>query len=259
MRALVVDDEPLCRTALANVLSERQDLEGFDMAEDAPQALQKLRENAYDVLLLDIQMPEMTGLEFADALRKQGKPAPAIIFVTAHQEHAFIAFEKKAVDYILKPFAAERVHDAVDTALRRSREERAARLLEMLPAMGLLTKQQEKIAIKDKGRILFIDPFAIVAAEANGNYVLLQQKSGSFLLREPISEVAEKLKPYGFIRIHRSALVNSAFVETIEPCPTGEYLLRMKTGKEYNVTRTYKNNLTSLAKSWIGTDAFGKA
>jgi two-component system LytT family response regulator len=92
--------------------------------------------------------------------------------------------------------------------------------------------------------------------QAEGNYVLLQRDSGSYLLRESISVMAEKLKPYGFIRIHRSVLVNTSFVEEIKPYPTGEYGLRVKGGKEYTVTRTFKKNLKSLAEFWIGTDTF---
>src|SRR5262249_48829046 len=96
----------------------------------------------------------------------------------------------------------------------------------------------------------------VVVVEAEGNYVLLQQRGGSHLLRESISAMAEKLKPYGFIRIHRSVLVNSSFVEEIEPRFTGEYLLRIKGGKEYTVTRTYKRSLRSLAEFWVGTGTF---
>jgi len=95
-----------------------------------------------------------------------------------------------------------------------------------------------------------------MAVEAEGNYVLLQQRSGSYLLRESISTMAEKLKPYGFVRIHRSVLINSAYVQEIEPCLTGEYALRIRGGKQYTVTRTYKKGLRSLAEFWIGTDSF---
>jgi len=116
-----------------------------------------------------------------------------------------------------------------------------------------LTPQIHRIAIKCGGKILFLNPAEIHAAHAQGNYVLLQQSRGSHLLREQISVVAEKLARYGFIRIHRSVLVNVAHVETIEPLFTGEYLLRMRGGREYNVTRTFKKNLQRLAESWIGT------
>jgi DNA-binding LytR/AlgR family response regulator len=112
-----------------------------------------------------------------------------------------------------------------------------------------------RIAIKVKGRIIFINPGDVVAVLAEGNYVLLQQQSISYLLRESISVVAEKFEPLGFVRIHRSVLVNASFVEEIKPCSTGEYGLRMRGGKEYTVTRTYKENLKSLAEFWIGAGA----
>lgn len=113
-----------------------------------------------------------------------------------------------------------------------------------------------KIAIKTKGKILLINPADILSVEAEGNYVLLRRRSDFYSLREAISNLAEKLKEYGFVRIHRSVLVNSAWVEEIFPGPTGEYTLRIAGGKEYMVSRTYKTNLKWLAQSWIGTDSF---
>ena len=113
-----------------------------------------------------------------------------------------------------------------------------------------------RMAIKVKRKILLINSGDVVAVIAEGNYVLLQQESISYLLREPLSVVAKKLEPFGFIRIHRSVLVNASFVEEIKPYPTGEYGLRVKGGKEYAVTRTYKDNLRSLAEFSIGTGWF---
>lgn len=113
-----------------------------------------------------------------------------------------------------------------------------------------------RIAIKQKGRILFIDPVGVTAVEANGNYVSLRQASGSLTLRESISTMEAKLRAHGFVRIHRSVLVNAGLVEEIQPWPTGEYGLRIAGGKEYTVTRTYKKNLHLLAQSWIGIDSF---
>jgi len=188
---------------------------------------------------------------------KENDRVPALIFVTAHEEYAITAFEKNAADYVLKPFSAARIDQALDVAFRRTANERAAKLVESLPQVKKLAQRHSaRIAIKSKGRILFVDPSKLVAVQAQGNYVLLERESGSYLLRESISEMAEKLEPYGFIRIHRSVLVNSAFVEEIEPCLTGEYGLRVKGGKQYTVTRTYKKSLRSLAEFWIGTDAF---
>ena len=258
MRVLIIDDEPLARDALANALSRRSDLDGFDSASDAIEALDMLDVNSYDVMLLDINMPEVSGIELLDRLKRRDRPIPAIVFVTAHQEHAVAAFEKRAVDYVLKPFSAERIQQALDEASRRSSEERAARLFETLPELQKLSEQQaRRIAIKTKGRILFVDPAEVMAVEAEGNYVLLRRESGSYLLRESISAMSEKLKAYGFLRIHRSVLVNRSFVEEIKPLPTGEYGLRLRGGKVYTVTRTYKQNLRSLAGFWIGTETFG--
>ena len=257
MRVLIVDDEPLARSAVVSALSSRTDMEEIDTACDAVEALEKTRKTAFDVLLLDISMPELSGLELVDSLRQRSQPLPSIVFVTAHHQHAIAAFEKHAADYVLKPFSGERLNAAVDTAFHRTAAERAAGLLhvfEQLQRPGC--PLPAKIAIKAKGRILFVNPAEIIAVEAEGNYVLLWRASGSYLLRESISGLAEKLKPFGFIRIHRSVLVNSSFVEEIQPWTTGEYILRIKGGKEYTVTRTFKKNLASVAQFWLGTDAF---
>jgi two-component system, LytTR family, response regulator len=254
MRVLIVDDEPLAHTALANVLSARSDIEGFASALDATEALKKLRKCSYDVLLLDVNMPEMSGMELLDQIKDLDSMIPAVVFVTAHEEHAIAAFEKQAVDYVLKPFSAERIRQALDVAFRRTTAERAAKLVEILPQLGMASRPHSaRIAIKAKGRILFIDPAEVMAVHAEGNYVLLQRESGSYLLRESIAEMAKKLQPSGFIQIHRSVLVNTSFVDEIRPFLTGEYGLRVKGGREYTVSRTYKKNLKSLTGFWIGT------
>jgi DNA-binding LytR/AlgR family response regulator len=112
--------------------------------------------------------------------------------------------------------------------------------------------KSKRLAIKANGKIVLIDPAEILAVEAQGNYVLLRQKSGSLMVREQISVLADKLHPYGLIRIHRSVLVNAVHVEDVESLSTGEHLLRMKEGREYHVTRTYKGNLQLLSPTWIG-------
>lgn len=110
--------------------------------------------------------------------------------------------------------------------------------------------------MKTKGKIVFLNLRDIVAVRAERNYALLQCEAQSVPLRESISSIAEELEPYGFIRIHRSIIVNGSLVEEIRPWPTGEYGLRMSGGQEFTVTRTYKKNLQSLAELWIGTDPF---
>jgi two-component system, LytTR family, response regulator len=256
MRVLVVDDEPPARSALVKLLSRRTDIDEFEVAEDAVQALTHLAKGHFDLLLLDIHMPEMSGLELIEYLGKQSGPLPSVIFVTAHDEHAVEAFHRRAVDYVLKPFVPARVHEALDVAIRRSSQERAERIVEMLKDLRLRPERSSRIAIKDKGRVVFVDVTDITSVEASANYVLLQQKSGAHLLRETIATVAEKLKPHGFIRIHRSVLVNSQQIESIQPGVGTEYVLRTKNGKEYHVTRTYRENLRDLAAFWIGSEAF---
>jgi len=257
MRALIIADEPLARTAIANVLAKRHDVENFESAGDVIDAVSKLSSACYDVLVLDLSMPELTGLGLLDRMKTAGQAVPPVVFVTAHEQHAIAAFEQHAVDYVLKPFANERLNEALDVASRRTDGARMARPADAPPQRQQLSRQQpSQIAIKANGRIFFIDPAQVVTVQAQGNYVLLRRETGSYLLRGSISVMAEKLKPYGFVRIHRSVLVNRLKVDEIKPWTTGEYGLRLKDGKEYTVTRTYKKNLKELATSWIGTDAF---
>jgi DNA-binding LytR/AlgR family response regulator len=141
--------------------------------------------------------------------------------------------------------------------IARDAGEQTARSMETSLGLQALAKPQSlRVAIKVRGRILFINLDDVVAVQAEGKCVLLQQKAKTHLLRESISVVAERLETHGFIRIHRSVLVNTSFVEEVRPLSTGEYCLRVEGGKEYTVTRTYKKNLHSLAEFWIGTGAF---
>jgi len=143
--------------------------------------------------------------------------------------------------------------DNVDRRLEAAREELP---LPKRPTRMLAMGNSARIAIKAKGRIFFIDAADVIAVEAKGNYVLLFHTSGSHMLRESISTMEQKLNLHGFVRIHRSVLVNAALVEEIHPRSTGEYGLRMRGGKEFTVTRTYKQNLQVLAQLWIGIEGF---
>jgi DNA-binding LytR/AlgR family response regulator len=128
--------------------------------------------------------------------------------------------------------------------------------MEIFPWLQRLARPPSlRVAIKVRGKILFIDLGDVVSVQAKGKCVWLQRKQSSYLLRESITLVAERLQTHGFIRIHRSVLVNTSCVQEIRPLSTGEYCLRVDGGKEYTVTRTYKKNLKSLAEFWIGTGA----
>lgn len=158
-------------------------------------------------------------------------------------------------DYRLESTAGDGFYEPADTALLRLTGVDAANLIQVLRQLQVIAKQQApRIAFKAKGRILFLDLAEIVAVQAEGNYVSLRHRPKPYLLRESLSSMAEKLGPYGFIRIHRSVVVNISAVEEVQPLPTGEYRLRVKGGKEYLVTRTYKHNLRDLAQLWVGSE-----
>jgi DNA-binding LytR/AlgR family response regulator len=145
-------------------------------------------------------------------------------------------------------------HSRASLVIARDAGEQTVRSKEIFPRLQALAKPQSlRVAIKVRGKILFIDLGDVVSVQAEGRCVWLQRNESSYLLRESISVVAERLETHGFIRIHRSVLVNTSFVQEIRPLPTGEYCLRVDGGKEYTVTRTYKKNLRSLAEFWIGT------
>jgi DNA-binding LytR/AlgR family response regulator len=155
----------------------------------------------------------------------------------------------------LESTAEDGLYEPLDTSLLPVTRVDAADLIRALQQLEVIAKRQApRIAFRAKGRILFVDLAGIVAVQAEGNYVSLRHRPNPYLLRESLSSMAEKLKPYGFIRIHRSVVVNISAVEEIQPLPTGEYRLRVKGGKEYLVTRTYKDNLRNLAQLWVGSE-----
>ena len=150
---------------------------------------------------------------------------------------------------------ADEFCEAADTSLLPVIRVDAADLMRVLRQLEVLAKRQApRIAFKAKGRTLLLDLTDILAVQAEGNYVSLRHRSNTYLVHESLSSMAEKLKPYGFIRIHRSVVVNISAVDEIQPLPTGEYRLRVKGGKEYLVTRTYKDNLRDLAQLWVGSE-----
>ena len=145
--------------------------------------------------------------------------------------------------------------EAVETSLPPVIRVDAASLMRISRQLETVEKRQgPRIAFKAKGTILLLNLFDIVAVQAEGNYVSLQHRPHHYLVHESLSSMANKLKPYGFIRIHRSVVVNISAVEEIQPLPTGEYRLRVRGGEEYLVTRTYKHNLRDLAQLWVGTE-----
>src|SRR6266404_4004943 len=177
---------------------------------------------------------------------------------------ATICSTKSRRDHTLES-TADDFCEVADTSLLPVIRVDAANLMRVLRRLEVIAKRQApRIAFKAKGSILLLDLADILALQAEGNYVSLQQiipiqsnrllRPNPYLVHESLSSMAEKLKPYGFIRIHRSVVVNISAVEEIQPLPTGEYRLRVKGGEEYLVTRTYKTNLRDLAQLWVGSE-----
>ncbi|HKV24325.1 MAG TPA: LytTR family DNA-binding domain-containing protein [Candidatus Acidoferrum sp.] len=147
------------------------------------------------------------------------------------------------------------LHDPADSSPLSATRVDSATIIRALRDLEIIaSRQAPRIAFKANGRILFLYLAEIVAVRSQGNYVSLLHHPQPHLLRESLSSMAEKLKPYGFIRIHRSVVVNISAVEEIQPLPTGEYGLRVKGGEKYLVTRTYKKNLRELAQLWVGSE-----
>jgi len=155
----------------------------------------------------------------------------------------------------LESTAEDELCEPAETSLLPITRVCAANLIRVMRQLEVIAKRQvPRIAFRAKGRVLFLDLAEIVSVQADGNYVSLLHPPNRYLLRESLSSMAEKLKPYGFIRIHRSVVVNTSTVAEIQPLPTGEYRLRLKGGKEYLVTRTYKDSLRDLAQLWVGSE-----
>jgi DNA-binding LytR/AlgR family response regulator len=157
MRVLIVDKEPVARNTLAEVLATRNDIEALDSADSVTEALDKLQKEEYDILLLDSPIPEVSEIGLVDCLKKRNQLMPAVIFVTAYRHPAVAASEKRTVDYVMKPFSSQRIHDALNNAIRRKASDRAASLVPQ--------------AIE--GRVFFIDRAEVIAVEAEDNYVSL--------------------------------------------------------------------------------------
>jgi two-component system LytT family response regulator len=167
---------------------------------------------------------------------------------------ATIGSSKSKRDYTLA-LTADEFREAADTSLLAVTRVDAANFMRVLRQFEIIAKRQSpRLAFKAKGSILLLDLADILAVQAEGNYVSLQHRPNPYLVHESLSSIAQKLKPYGFIRIHRSVVVNISAVEEVQPLPTGEYRLRVKGGNEYLVTRTYKHNLRDLAQLWVGSE-----
>jgi DNA-binding LytR/AlgR family response regulator len=201
LSTLVVDDEPPVLDELAFLLRRDDRIGDVLTSDSATEALRLLHDRDFDAVFLDIAMPGLDGLELARVLARFRDP-PAVVFVTAHDEHAVAAFEVNAVDYVLKPVRDERLEEAV----RRVAEVRG----QVAPA-----RQDPTIAVELGGVTRFVSLSEVGFVEAQGDYARLHTPHGSHLLRVPLSALEEEWREAGFVRVHRSLLVSLAHIDEV--------------------------------------------
>ena len=262
IRVLVVDDEPPARKRIATLLQKADGFESIGEATNGKEALARIEADEPDLVLLDVQMPEMSGLDVLEALDPDA--LPAVVFVTAYDQHALRAFELHAVDYLLKPFDDERF----ETALRRAkaRIERgqlvglSRQLLSLLRASQAAPPDQplahladtappstDRLAIRSGDRIAIVRVEEIDWIEGAGVYAKLHVGEKTHLLRETLTNLSEQLDPERFVRIHRSTIVNRERVRELRSYFHGEYIVLLEDGTQLKLSRTYRDSLESIA------------
>jgi two-component system LytT family response regulator len=260
LRVLIVDDEALGRERIRRLLRKEADVEVVAEAADGATAVDSIQELAPDLVFLDIQMADMDGFGVLEQLG--ARDTPAIIFVTAYDQHAVRAFEVHAIDYLLKPFNAQRFRNA----FRRARSllstggethgERLASLIDQLRAerreleqlvLHRDTRYVGRLLIRNDGKVFFVKTAEIDWVEAAGNYVHLHLGPTRHLLRETISGLAARLDPSLFARIHRSTIVNLDRVKEMRPWFAGDYIIVLESGQELKLSRNYRDALMTAA------------
>ena len=237
LRAIIADDEPLARERIRSFLAEEADIEIVAECANGAETVEAVDEHQPDLLFLDVQMPKLSGFEVLEALPSER--LPAVIFATAHDEHAIRAFEVNALDYLLKPCTEQRFRKAVARA-REQLQKRdssqadpnlAALLNHLKPASG-----GGRILVKTPDRIVFLKPSEIDHIEAAGNYVVLRVGKESHILRETMAAMEARLSGAGFMRINRSVIVNLSRVQQAQTVAPGQFAVVLKNGTKLDMT-----------------------
>ena len=259
VRTLIVDDEPLARERIRALLAREPDIEILGEASDGVSAVRKLVEQDFDLLFLDIQMPEMDGFDVLaalDELSREGRASiPALVFVTAHDRYALRAFDVHALDYLLKPFDRERFEKTLARARAQIASERANALNQKLSALVSDTaarrKYSERFMVKSRGRIVFVRADEVDWFEAAGNYVALHAGAKLHLVRGTMSALESRLDPVRFQRVHRSTIVRLDRVRELRAKATGDHELVLRDGTALPLGRTHyrfvRRHLTKLS------------
>jgi len=245
LRVLVVDDEAPARQRLVDLLRKDPQVGSILEAANGKAAVEIIGREALDLVFLDVQMPELDGLQ---VIENVGAAAmPLTVFVTAYDKHAIRAFEANALDYLLKPFSDERWEAALARAKTRH-DERSLRefgrnALRMLAARSEGGHYLDRLVVKRGGTTRFIRVADIDWIEGAGVYVNLHVAGKELLYRSALNELAGHLDPMRFIRVHRSAIVNIDSILELQPISHGEFEIVLKDGHRSRVSRTYRTQL----------------
>ena len=244
LRVLIVDDEPLARQRLRRLLLAEADIEVLAECDDGRAAMLAIEEHRPDLIFLDVQMPEMSGFDVLAALGPERMPA--VIFVTAYDRFALQAFESQALDYLLKPFGEERVRKALERARKflagdaqRSLQDQMARLLRATAD----ARGAPCVLVRQRGRVLVLRPNEIDWIEAYGDYVRLHVRHEVHLNRATLTDMERRLGSHGFVRIHRSRLVNWDRVKEFALDGERESVVVLKDGARLNASQTCLKDL----------------
>lgn len=245
LRTLIVDDEPLARDRLRAMLGRESDIAILGECGNGPDAIAAIRRDQPDLVFLDVQMPGCDGLQVVADIAPEERPT--VIFVTAHEEFAVEAFAVRAIDYLLKPFDQDRVHEAVQRALEHQESKKAGDLGARLESVLADSGKPGRLAVKTEGRVVFVRPEEIVWIEASDNYVIIHGVDGGRLMqRGTLSAMEEKLEAAGFARVNRSALVNLDQVRELQPTLHGDHAVVLRNGTSVPLSRGLRGDFEKL-------------
>ena len=250
LTALIVDDEPLAREGLRALLSKDSDLISIREARNGREAVESVLRDKPDLVLLDVQMPEMDGFAVVEAIAAESMPV--VIFVTAHDHYAIRAFEMNALDYLLKPVMEARLVRAMTRAKDRIRlhsEDSNRQIIGLLESIAVPRKYVKRFAVRSAGKILFLDTEEVDWFRAAENYVEVHSGPVNHLLHVTMNALEESLNPETFVRIHRSVIVNTTRIRHLEQNAHGEYVVTLRDGTRVQSGRTYADRLKSLVQN----------
>ena len=249
VRALVVDDEPLARGHLRALLEDRGDVQVVDECGDGRTAVERIRELGPDLVLLDVQMPELDGLGVVRAIGPDRMPL--VVFVTAHDQHAVEAFEVHALDYVLKPFHRARFNSAIDRVVNLIRSGSAhSRSRPLAEAVDRLTPPaSERIAIRSGDRVLYLRTADIDWIEAADDLVRLHVGKQVYDHRATMAQIEQRLPSSRFLRIHRSTIVNIERIREFQPWFQGDWILVLADGSRLQSGKSYRKRIRELMDS----------